>query len=103
MSKKDILETVLFFLKAIIVYSACYFIAFNIKFSLKNRGKRNTYLKILIANVICLSFFLIYGLLDNYWDIKVVFLATLWFLLFPLSSLLIIIFGILFFFEKRQK
>jgi MFS-type transporter involved in bile tolerance (Atg22 family) len=102
MNREDIFETLLFILESALIYFACYFFANKMCYSVKYKGEKRAYLKILIANVVCFLFFLIYGLLDNYFGIKVKFLAPIWFLLFPISSLLIVIFSILFFFTKHK-
>lgn len=100
---KDIFYMLLFLLKAAVIYLAFYFLAFIICSFTKYTGDKKTYFQILMANIICFLFFLIYGLLDNYYYVRINFLIPIWFFLFPLSFLLMVFFAFLFFFDKNVK
>jgi len=65
--------------------------------------KKRSFLRVLLASLICFLFFLGYGLLANNFDFKIEILDGLWFLLFPISSLLIVIFSTCFFLTKPKK
>jgi len=102
MNNGNIFGLVIIYLESAIIYFICYFLASKICSSVKYKNAKRGYLKILVASIICFLTFLIYGLLDNYFDIEIKFLTPIWFLLFPLSSCLIIVFGFLFFYSKNK-
>jgi len=97
----EILEVILFYSETAGICLIFYFIASGICANVKYSGAKKKYLKLLLASLICLFFFLTYGLADNYLDLKSRVLAPMWFLLFPISVILSIIFSILFFTKKR--
>lgn len=95
----EIFWDIMFFLfKASLIVIVCYWLALKVcnRYELKKRR----YLKILYTNIFCIVLFLIYGLLDNYCGIKNKSLAELWFVLFPVSIILIIVFSILLLIKK---
>lgn len=102
MNSEDIFKTLLFLLEVAIICIVCYYLAHKICYSTKYKGEKKAYLKVLIANIICFLFFLIYGLLENHFYLGIKFLAPIWFLLFPVSLIFGIIFSYLFFSTKND-
>jgi hypothetical protein len=94
-------EILLFIIEVAIVSIIFYFVASRIlskkKYNGVNKGRKTVFL----SSVICFLFFLVYGLVDNYLDFKVRLLAPLWFFFFPLSVVIILVYGFLLIFKKR--
>jgi hypothetical protein len=99
---KIILDILFVLSKAAVIIAICYLITLKISSYFRYESLKRRYFKILVSSIICFIFFLTYGLLDNYYDLKNKSLAELWFLLFPISVLFIVIFSVLFFSIKRK-
>ncbi len=102
MNKSDFFISLIGLLSIISIYLICYFFIQLVCTSVKYRGEKKVYFNILITSILCLSLFIIYGLLDNYFDVKIKFLQPLWFLAVPIYFLLFLISGI-FFISKKNK
>ena len=84
----DTIQTVLLLLGGTFMYFVFYITSSKICSYIKkiNPGQKRK-LRWIITHGICLIFFLTYGLLDNYYGVRVVPLEALWFILTPMSFL----------------
>ncbi len=97
-----VLDVLLFFGEAAGIYAVCYFISLKISHYSKYRNEKKQYFILFLASIICLLFFITYGLLDNYFDIEIRMLTPLWFLLVPISTLLTILYFFAFVLKKND-
>jgi hypothetical protein len=102
MNKHDIIATLLFILESAIICLICLFCAVGISYRTKYIGEKRTYLRILIASLVCFFLFFSYGIIENYFGLGFKLLAPLWYLLFP-SSLIFIVISLYLFFSTNDK
>ena len=94
----DYLESAIFLAEAVAIYAACYFLARWIcTFLTKYNPSQKRLLRLIITNAICFTFFIVSGLLDNYYDVRNATLEALRIILTPLSFFWLICFSIGFF------
>ena len=103
MNSEYIIERLIAYALLVLIPLICYFLAGKLLFRSKHKGKIKRYLTILIASLICFLFFIVYSILANEFDLSVKILNPLYFVLVPISFLSIVIFFILFFFNKNIK
>lgn len=89
-------------LVSICIWLICFFCSVRITNKTKFIGEKKLYLRLSIASLMYLLFFLSYGLLDKKLELPSVVLASLWYLLFPASILFTILFFILFLTTKKE-
>ena len=98
----ELLDTLIFLLECAAIYVVFGTISRLICRRTKFSGEKKTYLIILVTNIFCFSFFIIYGLSENYFGLRIKFLQALWFILTPISFLLLIL-SLYFFLTIKKK
>jgi hypothetical protein len=102
MSGNEILFNITFYSLLILIPWACFLIAKPITARFSYPNAKGRFLRLLLASLICFLFFLAYGLVANNTDFSIEILNPLWFLLWPLSSLLSIVFLFCFLLTKKE-
>jgi len=99
----EVLDAIPLLTVGCVIYLACYFLAYFICKKANYAFKKKKDLIGIVTNGICFTFFLAYGQLDNHGYVHITILQGLWFLLFPISLLFILIFGVSFLIKRGNK